>query len=79
MSGSVNLHEGEVAIRFNCSDLAMILVSVEMEVFHLGCGILLMFRIVKRICPGFVPEPVADEVGITRIYQDGHLLNQAWH
>lgn len=61
MASAEYLHEGEVARRL---DLA-ILLAISLERRELGALEALVARPLERVGPGFVAQPVADEVGVT--------------
>ena len=68
----VDLHEGEVS---GGLDLSVLLVSLgEREVLELGLVEALLAGPLKSLGPSLVAEPVADEVGITGIDEDGDFL-----
>lgn len=73
VAGAIDLHKGEVTARL---DLAVLLgvLRADLEVLDLGTGKALVTGPLKLVGPSLVTEPVANEVGITGIDQDGNLL-----
>jgi len=69
---SVNLHEGEVAVRLELANLLAI--AVNLEVLHLGLLVLLLTGPLKCLSPGLVAEPIADVISITSVDKDWNLL-----
>lgn len=75
VAGLVDLHECEVS---GGLDLAVLLVSLgKREVLELGLVEALLAGPLKSLAPSLVAEPVANEVGITGIDEDGDLLEDA--
>jgi hypothetical protein len=77
VTSSVNLHEGKVTRGL---DLAVLLLSVgESQIGDLGPVERLLARPLERLSPSLVSEPVADEVSIASIDENGNLLENAGH
>lgn len=70
MASTVDLHEGEVTGRL---DLAVFL-TVGLEGRELGALESLMAGPLELVGPSLVAKPVADEIGVTSIDEDGDLL-----
>lgn len=78
MSASEEAHEGEVTAGLHLTDnLARAGVVDDGQVLHFSRGKFGMVRVLERLCPGLVAQPVADEIGITGIKEDGHLSNES--
>lgn len=69
MSSLLNSQEGQVTSRLNLSDLLVI----DGEGAEGNLVEVLLSRPLKLLSPGVVSEPVANEVGITGVDQDGDL------
>ena len=63
VAGSMNSQEGEVATALDNTDLVS--VTIHSQVSELGAVESFLARPLQSLGPGFVTEPVADEVGIT--------------
>jgi len=72
VAGGVQTHEGKVAGALDGANLAV--VAEELEVIERRLLVVLVAGPLKRVGPGKVAEPVADEVGVTSVDQDGDLL-----
>lgn len=75
MAGSVQTHESQVAGALDGADLAA--VSEELEVVKRCFLVVLVAGPLELVGPGEVAKPVADEVGVTGVDQDGDLLKDA--
>jgi hypothetical protein len=75
VASSVETHEGQVAGALDGADLAA--VRKELEVLERRLLVVLVARPLELVGPSQVAEPVADEVGITGVDQDGDLLENA--
>lgn len=77
---SVETHEGEVTVGLDLANpLASVLLVLNDEVAELKRGVLLLARPLKSLGPGLVTEPVADEVSVTSVDEDGDLLEETGH
>lgn len=77
MAGLVDAHEGEVARGL---DLTILLLATgNGEVIELGLVERLLSGPLEGLSPGLVAKPVADEIGITSIDEDGNLLENFRH
>ena len=77
---AVEAHEGEVAVGLNLADLLTnVLVLLNDKILQLGIGELGLAGPLESLRPGLVAEPVADEIGITGVDENGNLLKQARH
>lgn len=75
MTASVDTHESKVAVGLVLADLlALVLVVHDLQVLHGSRRELLLPRPFESLGPRLVAEPVADEVSITSVDQDGNLL-----
>jgi hypothetical protein len=70
VASTVDLHKGKVTTGL---DLAVLL-AVVLEVLDLGVAEILLARPLELVGPCLVTEPVADEVGITSIDENGDLV-----
>jgi hypothetical protein len=75
VAGGVQTHKGKVAGALDGADLAV--VAEELEVVERRLLVVLVAGPLERVGPGKVAEPVADEVGVTGVDQDGDLLEDA--
>lgn len=75
MASAVDLHESEVARGL---DLAVLL-AVGLEGRELGALEVLVAGPLELVGPSLVTEPVADEVGIAGVDEDGNLLQNTGH
>jgi len=75
MTSLVESQEGEVARGLDLSDL-LVPKHVWSQLFTVEASLALPL---KSVGPGLVSEPVANEVGITSIDQDGNLLEDLWY
>jgi hypothetical protein len=77
---AVDAHEGEVAVSLDLTNLLVnVLIVDNLEGFKLLRSELLLARPLEGLGPGLVTEPVADEVSITGVDQDGDLLKETRH
>ncbi len=76
MTGTEDLKECEVSAVL---DLAILITIIKLDVLDAGLVEILLTWPFKSFSPGLVPEPVADEVCVTRIDQDWDLLENAWY
>ena len=78
MASAKDTGEGKVAVGLDLADLlANVLVLHDLEILKLSSGELLLAGPLKSLRPGLVAKPVADEVGITGINQNGDLLKDS--
>ncbi|KAI6772036.1 hypothetical protein HG530_002994 [Fusarium avenaceum] len=70
VASTVDLHESEVTAGL---DLAVLLV-LEGEALQIGVAEVLLARPLELVGPGLVTEPVADEIGITSVDENGDLV-----
>ena len=75
VASSVNTHEGQVAGALDGTNLAA--VRKERKVLERRLLVVLVAGPLKLVGPGQVAEPVADEVGVTGVDQDGNLRENA--
>lgn len=75
MASAVDLHESKVTRRL---DLAVLL-AVGLEGRKLGALEVLVAGPLELIGPSLVTEPVADEVGIAGVDENGNLLQNTGH
>lgn len=71
MTGSKDLHKGEVATRL---DLTPLLAILKLQITELDLVEGLLTGPLESLGPGVVSEPVADEVGITSVDKDWDLF-----
>jgi hypothetical protein len=76
MPSTKDLKEGKVPAVLN---LAILVTIIELDVLDTGLVEVFLSRPLESFCPCLVPEPIADEVGITSIDQDWNLLKDAWY
>lgn len=80
MATAVETHEGEVAVRLDLANLlAGVLLVLNDEVAELKGSVLLLAGPLKSLGPGLVTKPVADEVSVTGVDEDGDLLEETGH
>lgn len=80
MAGTVDTGEGKVAVRLDLTNLLTnVLVVDDLERLKLLGGKVLLAGPLKGVGPGLVTEPVADEVSITGVDQNGDLLEDTGH
>lgn len=78
MATAKQAHEGEITRGLDLANLlALVLVVDDYEVFELSGGIFLVAAPLQSIRPGLVAKPVADEVRITSVDEDGNLLEDS--
>lgn len=78
MTTAVKTHEGEVAVALDLADLlALVLVVDDLDIFQRKGSVLFLAGPFQGLSPGLVPEPVADEVGVTSVDEDRDLLKDA--
>ena len=75
VAGGVQTHEGKVAGALDGANLAVI--AEKLKVVERRLLVVLVAGPLKGVGPGKVAEPVADEVGVTSVDQDGDLLENA--
>lgn len=76
MACAVDAHEGQVTLLLELAILLVIILG-NLEILELGLGKCLMARPLKLVGPSLVSEPVANEVDIAGIDEDGDLLKDA--
>lgn len=80
MATAVETHVGEVAVRLDLADLpASVLILLDDDILHLSSGKLRLTGPLKSLSPRLVTEPVANEVGVTGVDEDGDLLEETGH
>jgi hypothetical protein len=60
-----DLEEGEIS---TVLDLSILVAIIEFDILDAGLVEILLAWPFEGLCPGLVPEPITDEVGITGIY-----------
>lgn len=75
MASTVDLHKSKVARRLDFS----ILLAVNLEGRELSALEGLVAWPLELVGPGFITEPVADEVGITSVDENGDLFQDTGH
>jgi len=80
VASAVDAHESEVTVSLDLTDLLVNMFVVDnLERLELLGSELLLARPLKSLRPSLVTEPVANEVSITGVNQDGDLLKNTRH
>lgn len=78
VSSTVETHKGKVAVRLDLANLlALVFILLDDQVLQWKRRVLLLSRPLESLGPGLVTKPVADEVRIAGVNQDGNLLKEA--
>jgi len=79
VAARIDAHVSKVAMGLDFANLAAILGPINTQVFHAGRGERLVAWPFKSFRPRLVPEPIADEIGISSIDQYRNLLQEGRH
>ena len=80
VASAIETHEGEVSMRLDLADLLTLALLIDdLDILQRGRGVFFLLGPFQSLGPGLVAQPVADEVGITSVDQDGDLFQKAGH
>lgn len=75
MAGAVDLHESKVARRFNLA----VLLTISLERRELSAFVFLVAGPLELVGPSLIAKPVADEISVTGVDENGDLLQDTGH